>query len=98
MNKIFNQIGLAYAAKKVVFGTDNIVDAMKKNRLQLVVLGSSASIATQKLVQDKAKTYGVDVLLVLEDDNKSIAHALGKKQVKVIGVKDSGFKKMMTKS
>ncbi len=97
MHKIYNQIGLAYSAKKVVLGTDNIVDAMRKNRAKLVIIGSSASIGTQKLIQDKAKTNNVDVMMLVETEEKNLSKALGSKKVKVLAVTDNGFKKMMIK-
>lgn len=97
MNKIYNQLGLAYAAKKVVLGTDNIIENMRHNKIRLIILGSTASIATQKLVQDKAQTYGVKVLLVMEQKEKNVSKSLGKNSVKVVGIKDAGFAKMMLK-
>ncbi len=97
MSKIFNQLGLAFAAKKIVLGTDNIVENMRNKKIKLIILGSTSSIATQKLVQDKAKTYGVDVLLVMENEKKNISKSLGKNSIKVVGIKDAGFAKMMLK-
>ncbi len=97
MHKIFNQIGLAYRAKKVVLGTDNIIEAMKRNQVSLIILGTSASIGTQKLIQDKANTNNVDVLMILETEEKNLSKSLGKKNVKVLAIKDKGFKKMMIK-
>ncbi len=97
MHKIFNQIGLAYRAKKVVLGTDNIIEAMKRNQVSLIILGTSASIGTQKLIQDKARTNNVDVMMVLENEEKNLSKSLGKKNVKVLAIKDKGFKKMMIK-
>lgn len=97
MQKIYNQIGLAYSAKKIVLGTDNIIEAMRKNRVQLIVIGSSASIGTQKLIQDKAKTYNVDVMMLVETEAKNLSKALGSKKVKVLAVTDKGFKNMMIK-
>lgn len=97
MSKIYNQVGLAYAAKKIVLGTDNIIENMRHKKIKLIVLGSTASIGTQKLIQDKANTYGVDVLLVMEQKDKNISKSLGKNSIKVVGIKDAGFAKMMRK-
>lgn len=97
MHKIYNQIGLAYSAKKVVLGTDNIVDAMRKGRAQIVIIGSSASIGTQKMIQDKAKTNNVEVMMLVESTEKNLSKALGSKKVKVLAVTDKGFKNMMIK-
>ncbi len=98
MHKIYNQIGLAYSAKKVVLGTDNIIDGMRRGRVKLVIIGSSASIGTQKLIQDKAKTNNVDVMMLVETEDKNLSKALGSKKVKVLAVTDNGFKKMMVKN
>ncbi len=97
MHKIYNQIGLAYSAKKVVLGTDNIVDAMRKGRAKIVIIGSSASIGTQKMIQDKAKTNNVEVMMLVESKEKNLSKALGSKKVKVLAVTDKGFKNMMIK-
>ncbi len=97
MQKIYNQIGLAYSAKKVVLGTDNIIDAMRRGRAKLVIIGSSASIGTQKMIQDKAKTNGIDVMMLVESEDKNLSKALGNKKVKVLAITDNGFKKMMIK-
>ena len=98
MKKIYNQIGLCYAAKKVVFGTDNITAGMKKKKVSLVIISSDASFNTQKLIQDKAKTYGIKVMLLNEFDDQSISSAIGKDNIKVIGIKDKGFSRMIIKN
>lgn len=97
MKKILNNIGLAYKAKKIVLGTDNIVEKMKTKKVKLVIMAASSSFNTQKLIQDKAKTYGVDVLLLVVDDN-DISQAIGRNNVKILGINDVGFKNMILKS
>ncbi len=37
MSKIFNQLGLAFAAKKIVLGTDNIVENMRNKKIKLII-------------------------------------------------------------
>lgn len=91
---VFKRIGLAYRAKKVVLGTDNIVAGMKSHKVKLVIISTSASLNTQKVVQDKAKFYHVDVIFV-DEVSGSISTAIGKNNIKVIGIKDQGFKKLI---
>ncbi len=97
MKKILNNIGLAYKAKKIVLGTDNIIEKMKCKKVSLVIMSASSSFNTQKLIQDKAKTFGVDILLLVVDDN-DISQAIGKNNVKILGINDVGFRKMILKS
>ena len=97
MNKLLSNIGLAYKAKKIILGTDNIVEKMKTKKIKLVIMSATSSFNTQKLIQDKANTYGVDVLL-LDVDDTEISHAIGRSNVKILGINDVGFKKMILKS
>ena len=98
MKKIYNQIGLYYAAKKMVFGTDNITAGMKKKKVSLVIISSNASFNTQKLIQDKAKTYKINVIMLDEFDDMDISKAIGKDNIKVIGIKDKGFSRIIMKN
>ncbi len=98
MEKILKQIGLCYTAKKTVLGIDNIVTSMRTKKIGLVIMSGSCSFNTQKLVQDKAKTYNTRVIIIDEFDGNTISNAIGKENVKVIGVKDKGFKRMIIHS
>lgn len=98
LKKTANNIGLAHAAKKVVFGTDNIVFGMRNRKMYLVIVSSEASFNTQKLIQDKANTNNVDVIFINEINDQTLSKALGKGNVKVIGISDVGFAKMILKT
>lgn len=91
---VFKRIGLAYRAKKVVLGTDNIIAGMKNHKVKLVVIATSASLNTQKVIQDKASFYHVDVVYV-DEYKETLSKAVGKNNIKVIGIKDQGFKKLI---
>ncbi len=96
--KLANQIGLINRTGNVVLGTDNIIALMKKKKIKLVLLSSKASFNTQKLIQDKATTYNVDVLGVNVFNELDFSKSLGKNNVVVIGIKGNDFKKMILKS
>lgn len=90
---MINTIGLAYRARKVAVGTEMTIDRMRKHALHLVVLATDCSHTTKKKIYDKAKTYGVEVLEVLSSDE--ISRALGKDDIKVIGISDRGFSQLL---
>lgn len=98
MRNLYTKFGLAYAANKIVFGTDNIINGIKTKKVSLIIMSSKCSFNTQKLIQDKAQTYPTDILVVDEYDQDSITKAVGKDNVKIIGIKDKGFKRIILKS
>lgn len=90
MNK--GALGLAYVAKKVVIGTDEVVKALQNKQLYLVLLATDASNNTTKKIKDKTNTYQVE--LIHKYSSEDISSAMGKKNIKVIGIKDKGFSMM----
>jgi|LSQX01.2.fsa_nt_gb ribosomal protein L7Ae-like RNA K-turn-binding protein len=90
MNK--GALGLAYVAKKVVIGTDEVVKALQNKQLYLVLLATDASDNTTKKIKDKTNTYQVE--LIHKYSSEDISSAMGKKNIKVIGIKDKGFSMM----
>jgi len=86
-------IGLAYRAKKIVLGTDQTIDHLRKHKICLVVLAHDASLLTKKKINDKAKFYKTNVIQDLSA--LELSSALGKKDVKVIGIKDEGFCRLL---
>lgn len=86
MNK---NLGLAYVAKKVVLGTDFVIERLRKKQVYLILLATDASDPTKKKINDKAKTYQTTVVEKYTTDE--LSQAIGKKNIKVIGVIDKGF-------
>jgi ribosomal protein L7Ae-like RNA K-turn-binding protein len=83
-----NTLGLAYRARKVVVGTDLTISSLRMGKLQLILLATDASHTTKKKVY-KAKFYQVEVIEELTSFD--ISMALGKDDIKVIGITDRGF-------
>ena len=90
MNK--GALGLAYAARKVVIGTEEVVKSLQKKQLYLVLLATDASENTIKKIKDKTNTYQIE--LIHTYTTLDISSAIGKKNIKVIGIKDKGFSMM----
>ena len=90
---MINTIGLALRARKVALGTDMTITRLRTKNVFLIILATNASHTTKKKVYDKAKTYGVEVIEVLTSDE--ISRALGKEDIKVIGITDRGFSQLL---
>ncbi len=94
MHKIYNNIALANRARKVILGSDEVVNQMKKDNNILVFISTSASINSFKLIQNKAESYGVEVIILNDIDN-NLNKIFGGKKVKILGIKDKGFIKLI---
>lgn len=90
---ITNTLGLALCARKVTVGTDITITALRNGKLYLILLATDASHTTKKKVYDKAKTYQVEVIEELK--SFEISNALGKEDIKVIGISDKGFSQLL---
>ena len=91
---MYQTLGLAYRAKKVVIGTDKVIDGVRKNKVYLVIYSNQVSNNTKKLINDKTSYYDVKTL---EVPHERLNQALGKTKIKVIGIKDEGFKNLIIK-
>lgn len=91
MNK--GALGLAYVAKKLAIGTDEVVKLLQQKKLYKVLLANDASDNTRKKIIDKTNTYQVELIQTYSSD--ILSSAIGKKNIKVIGIKDKGFSMML---
>ncbi len=94
MDKIFNLIGLATRARKIISG-EELMDAIRKKKVSLVILASDASENTRKRYSDKCSFYGIDLITV--DDSFKLNQAIGKANRMAIGINDEGFKNSIMK-
>jgi ribosomal protein L7Ae-like RNA K-turn-binding protein len=90
---IEKHLGLAYRARQVTIGTEMTIERLRSKDVSLIILAKDASIPTKKKIYDKAKTYETDVIEIL--DAKDMSNAIGKKDIKVIGITDKGFSRLM---
>jgi ribosomal protein L7Ae-like RNA K-turn-binding protein len=90
---MIKNLGLAYRAKKITLGADETIKAISKNKIVLVLLASDASENTIKKITDKCYFYKVE--LSQSFNSIELSSALGKNNIKVIGIKDEGFKNII---
>ncbi|MCK9235483.1 MAG: ribosomal L7Ae/L30e/S12e/Gadd45 family protein [Acholeplasmataceae bacterium] len=86
-------IGLALRARKITLGTELTIQKLRKNEIHLIVLAHDASLNTKKKVLDKASTYHTRVIEPLS--GRELSQALGKNDIKVIGITDPGFSRLL---
>ena len=88
---MIKSLGLCYVAKKCLLG-DSILDKLKSGQVQLILVSKAASQNTKKRYHDKSDFYHIELIELQNDD---IALSIGKPSVKVIGITDSGFCKLI---
>lgn len=93
--KLFQLLGLAMRAGKIVSGEERVILAIRKQQVYVVVLTEDAAQNTSKKVMDKAKTFGIPLVMV--ESREELGRAIGKEQRVVVGVTDIGFSKQMKK-
>ncbi|MFA5560990.1 MAG: ribosomal L7Ae/L30e/S12e/Gadd45 family protein [Acholeplasmataceae bacterium] len=86
-------IGLAYRAKKVAVGTELVLNKVRQKQVFLVMIATDTSQGTKKKVYDKCKTYQVEVMEMFASNE--ISEAIGKRDIKVLGITDQGFSKAL---
>lgn len=92
MDNVLSLIGLMYKANKLVLG-ESVLENI--NSVKYLLIASDASMKTKERYLKKCKFYNVDYY-----DNFSsveLSKAIGKSNIKIIGIIDEGFKKTLLK-
>lgn len=92
LDKLINLLGLAQRAGRLISGEEQVIQAIRKNKVQLVFLARDAGPNLQKKITDKSNYYKIEVSTVLS--TLELSSAVGKPR-KVIAVADTGFSKKM---
>lgn len=88
-----NNLGLAYRARKLTYGTTNVIKSIQNGSAKLVIIASDASGNTKKKITDKCKYY--DIPFKIEYLSTEISSAIGKRNIMTVSILDSGFKEML---
>lgn len=91
MTKVFNLLGLATRAGKIVFGTDAVLKNLGKKQTYIIFVASDASDATIDKVEKKGYFYNIPV--IKKYSTIELAKSTGRANPKVIGLNDQGFSK-----
>lgn len=93
MNKIYNMIGLAFKAGKVVAGEDAVRKSIRSGKVKLLVISEDASENTRKRFSNAAEFYKVEK--VLWGSKVQMGMSIGKGERSVIGITDENFCKSL---
>jgi len=89
LHKMLQLIGLAARGRRLVIGSDAVLDAIRKGSVKLVVLARDAGANAAKKYQDKSAFYHIPFFQALSRDE--IGRACGRSQIVVFAVTDPGF-------
>jgi len=92
--QISQLLGLAVRARMLISGEELVVKDIRSNKAKLVIISSDASDNTMKKIQDKCKTYNVE--LHVFGDRSDLGHATGKEARVVLALTDDGFAKKLS--
>ncbi|SOB93277.1 ribosomal protein L7Ae-like RNA K-turn-binding protein [Ureibacillus xyleni] len=92
--KVFQLLGLAARARKVISGEELVVKEIRNNKAKLVLLANDAAHNSSKKIQDKCTFYNVEYHVF--GDRYQLGNAIGKEARVVIAITDSGFAKKMS--
>ena len=90
MDNILSLIGLVYRAKKIYLGKQNL-DNLKD--IKYMFIASDASDKTKERFIRKCNYYYIEYCL--DFDGEQLSKAIGKNNVKIIGIHDEAFKKLI---
>ncbi len=88
MDRVLSLLGLAYRAKKVIFG-ETVLENLKD--VKLMFIASDASDKTKERFLRKCEYYSISY--VEDYTSQEISDALGKRIVMIAGICDEGFAK-----
>lgn len=88
MDKTLSTLGLAYRAKKVVLG-EEVLNQISD--VKLLIIASDISEKSRERFMKKCTFYNIEYIDSFNCEQ--ISNALGKSNIKVLGIIDEGFKK-----
>ena len=90
MDKTLSNLGLAYRAKKIVLG-EEVLNQISD--VKLIVIASDISDKSRQRFIKKCDFYNIEYIDSFT--GQEISNALGKNNIKVVGIIDEGFKKSL---
>lgn len=90
-------IGLAARARGIVIGTNQVLEAVRKNKAKLVLIASDVSDNTYKNITDKSLYYSVRAEQI-DATTEELGKAVGHNNTAAIAFTDANFVKAYEKS
>lgn len=91
---IFNLLGIAASARKVVSGEEQVIKEVRSNSARLVIVSTDASDNTTKKMHDKCAYYNVPIYTF--GTREALGHATGRESRVSLAIMDNGFAKKLS--
>ncbi|MDF9824070.1 ribosomal protein L7Ae-like RNA K-turn-binding protein [Breznakia sp. PF5-3] len=88
MNKLVGILGLAAASRNISIG-ETIMKDIRARKCKFVLIAEDASANTKKKLEDKCKYYQIAYGFI--ESSEVLSKAIGKFNVKAVGILDDGF-------
>lgn len=92
MSKLFQNLGLARRAGKIVTG-ETAMTAIKEQKAMLVLIASDAAERTKSRILEKCRFYCIRTKFV--EDSVNLAQSIGKENCMFVAVLDEGFARII---
>ncbi|KGX88405.1 ribosomal L7Ae/L30e/S12e/Gadd45 family protein [Pontibacillus litoralis] len=89
MSSYLNMLGLAFRAGKCSLGEEAIIREVQRKRAYLVLIAEDIGASTKKKMQDKCRSYEVDLRIV--ENRDVLSNAIGKTGRVAVAITDKGF-------
>lgn len=87
--KLRSLIGFAMRAGKLISGTEQVLNSIRRGKAKLVVLAKNTSGSSTKKIKDKCDFYGVELLEIFRVEE--LSHMIGKTNRVVLAVTSDDF-------
>lgn len=87
--KALNLLGLAYKARKVITGEENVIKLLQNQKAKIVFVASDASSRT--IDNFKRKCFFYKTRVNFSFNTEELTKAVGKTLVKILAITDQGF-------
>lgn len=94
-DRLLNMVGLTVRAGKATFGAFQTEKAINEDKVFLVVAAGDIGASNKRKIEGKCKSFDVDIIYY--SDKSSLSHAVGKKDVPIIGICDEGLASAIVK-
>ncbi|WP_339029366.1 50S ribosomal protein L7 [Spiroplasma endosymbiont of Cantharis nigra] len=96
IDKLLGSLGMISSAGKLVYG-EKLFDQIKLTKVKIVLTTSDMGKSQLKKINDKAKFYNIKIINNLFD-SEQLSKAIGRKNIKSIGINDDNFVKLILKN
>ncbi|QHX36579.1 50S ribosomal protein L7 [Spiroplasma sp. BIUS-1] len=96
LDRLLGSLGMISSAGKLIYG-EKLFDQIKQSKIKLVLTTTDMGQSQLKKINDKANFYNIKIINNLFDST-TLNKAIGRSNVKSVGVSDENFVKLLLKN